>query len=67
MTTDPPKVNPDALYSASEAIKFLKISSSTFYLAVKRGSKRGGIDYKIRKSNGRKTFSGKEILRFWAS
>lgn len=65
MTSTPPDVIETGLYSATEAIKLLKISSDTFYRAVRRGSKNGGIDGKPRRDNGRLQFTGREILRYW--
>lgn len=65
MTNEPPKVLESGLYSASDAIRLLKISRSKFYDAIKRGSRHGGIDGKLRRDNGRLQFTGKEILRYW--
>lgn len=65
MTNEPPKVNESGLYSATEAIKLLGVSSGKFYTAVKRGARDGGIVGKPRRDNGRLQFTGKEILRYW--
>lgn len=65
MTSEPPKVEENGLYSASEAIRLLGIGRSRFYGAIKRGARHGGIDGKPRRDNGRLQFTGKEILRYW--
>lgn len=65
MTNEPPKVTENALYSASDAIRILKVSRQVFYNAIKRGARNGGIDGKPRRDNGRLQFTGKEILRYW--
>lgn len=65
MTNEPPKVTENALYSASDAIRLLRIGRSKFYDAIKRGARNGGIDGKPRRDNGRLQFTGKEILRYW--
>lgn len=65
MIKDPPKINESSLYSASDAIRLLGISRGKFYDAVRRGARRGGIDGKPRRDNGRLQFTGKEILRYW--
>lgn len=65
MTNEPPKVTETALYSASEAIRFLGIGRGRFYEAIKRGARNGGIDGRPRQDNGRLQFTGREILRYW--
>lgn len=65
MTKEPPQVNETSLYSASDAIRILKVSRQAFYNAIKRGARNGGIDGKPRRDNGRLQFTGKEILRYW--
>lgn len=65
MTNEPPQVKETALYSASDAIRLLRIGRSKFYDAIKRGARNGGIDGKPRRDNGRLQFTGKEILRYW--
>lgn len=56
---------PTALYSVSQAASLLGISRSTLYIAIKRGSRQGGIDGRPRRNNGRLQFTGRELMRFW--
>lgn len=65
MTNEPPSVIPTAFYTASEAIKLLKIGRAKFYDAVKRGARNGGITGRRRRDNGKLQFTGQEILRYW--
>lgn len=65
MIATTPKVKECSLYSASDAIRILQISRGKFYKAIKKGSKNGGLDCTVRKENGRRQFSGAEILRYW--
>lgn len=65
MTNEPPQVKETGLYSASDAIRLLRIGRGKFYDAIKRGARNGGIDGKRRRDNGHWQFTGKEILRYW--
>ena len=61
MTAECPEINPMAQYSASDAIRLLGVSRGKFYAAVRSGL----ITGRVRRDNGRKQFSGKELLRYW--
>lgn len=65
MTPSRPDIAPDAIFSASEAIKILGVSRAKFYADVKRGSRCGGLDGRPRRDNGRWQFTGRELLRYW--
>lgn len=65
MTNEPPKVTETGLYRVKEAAELLGVSRSKLYDAEKRGARRGGIDGRVRRDNGRLQFTGKEILRYW--
>lgn len=65
MTTEPPKVKENGLYSVKEARELLGLKKDKMYRAIKRGARRGGIDAKPRRDNGRLQITGKEILRYW--
>ncbi len=65
MVNEPPDVIPTGIYSASDAIRLLGVSRDKFYRDVRRGAKRGGIDARPRRDNGRLQFTGREILRYW--
>lgn len=65
MTNEPPAVNPTGIYTATEAIRLLGVSSAKFYRDIKKGSKCGGVDARPRRDNGRLQFTGRELLRYW--
>lgn len=65
MVSEPPQVSERGRYSVSQTVILLAVSRNTLYRAMERGSKHGGIDYTVRRDNGRRQFTGKEILRFW--
>lgn len=65
MTTEPPKVTENGLYSVKEAIELLGLKKDKIYRAIKRGARSGGINAKPRRDNGRLQITGKEILRYW--
>lgn len=61
MTPLQPAVDPNGRYSTVETTKALGISRPT----LRTYAKNGLIKYGIRKSNGRKFFTGSEIIRLW--
>lgn len=65
MTTDPPKVNENGLYSVAQAMQLLGLKKDKIYGAIKLGARRGGIDARPRRDNGRLQITGREILRYW--
>lgn len=65
MTTEPPKVAENGLYSVKEARESLGLKRDKMYRAIKLGAKCGGIEAKPRRDNGRLQITGKEILRYW--
>ena len=65
MTTEPPKVTENGLYSVKEARELLGLKKDKMYHAIKRGAICGGIDAKPRRDNNRLQITGKEILRYW--
>lgn len=65
MTTEPPKVKENGLYSVKEAMDLLGLKKDKMYRAIKLGARCGGIDAKPRRDNGRLQITGKEILRYW--
>lgn len=67
MVTDPPKVNERGMYPTKEAAALLGISRRTLLDKAKLGARHGGIDCKVRRDNGRRSYSGREIMRFWSS
>lgn len=61
MTTTMPKIRVDAQYPIGEAAEILGITSRHLLrLAVS-----GRVRYTINRFNGRKYFSGKELIRYW--
>lgn len=65
MTNSPPEVNARGLYSVTEVMQLLELKKDKLYKAIKLGARRGGIDARPRRDNGRLQITGKEILRFW--
>lgn len=65
MTNEPPCIKENNLYSVSDAIRLLGLKKDKIYRAIKRGAKKGGIDAKPRRDNGRLQITGKELLRYW--
>lgn len=65
MTNEVPNVSPTGLYSVAEAMRHLGLKKDKMYRAIKLGPKRGGIDARPRRDNGRYQITGKEILRYW--
>lgn len=63
MTATPPEVNLQGRYSSVETVAILKISRPT----LRTYAKKGLIKYGVHRSNGRKFFTGKEIIRLWKS
>lgn len=56
MTIKRPVLDPNALYGASQVAAILKVSRGTVYRYLKGH---------IRKANGRKVFTGQEIMDLW--
>lgn len=65
MVNEQPNVKENGRYSITQAVKVLGISRGTMYKAIALGARCGGIDYRVRRDNGRKEITGREILRFW--
>lgn len=65
MTPTPPAVSENGLYTVTQAMELLGIKKDKMYSAIKRGARRGGIDAKPRRDNGRLQIMGREILRYW--
>lgn len=63
MVTEEPKVPPTARYSIGEASKILGVHRNTLRKYTNVGPL--GINCQHRKSNGRKFYTGSEIVRFW--
>lgn len=61
MTQIQPNVFPEGRYELKQAAEALKIDRSTLL----RYTHRGKIRCNIRKSNGRRVWTGAEIIRFW--
>lgn len=61
MTTSPPKINADGFYELRDAAKALGVHKAT----LSRWAKEGLIKTSIRRSNNRRVFLGKELMRFW--
>lgn len=65
MTNSPPDIDERGLYSVTEAMQLLGLKKDKLYKAIKLGARRGGIDARPRRDNGRLQITGKEILRYW--
>lgn len=65
MTNSPPEVDEKGLYSVADAMRLLGLKKDKLYNAIKLGARRGGIDARPRRDNGRLQITGKEILRYW--
>lgn len=65
MVNEPPKVHEYGRYSVAEATALLGLKKDRLYRAIKLGARRGGIDARPRRDNGRLQITGKELLRFW--
>ena len=63
MVNEEPKVSPSARYSIEEAAALLGIHRNTLHRHTNTGPT--GISCSFRKSNGRRFYTGLEILRFW--
>lgn len=63
MVNEEPKVSPTARYSIEEAAALLGIHRNTLRRHTNTGPT--GISCSFRKSNGRRFYTGLEIVRFW--
>lgn len=63
MVNEEPKVSPTARFSISEAAEILGVHRSTLRRHTNVGPT--GISCSYRKSNGRKFYTGLDIIRFW--
>ncbi|MDE6183214.1 MAG: helix-turn-helix domain-containing protein [Rikenellaceae bacterium] len=61
MTATEPKVDKDGRYSTKETAKMLGISRRT----LDDHARIGKIKYGRRRSNGRRFYTGMEIVRYW--
>ena len=61
MTATEPEVVDTGRYSTTETCKLLKLSFNT----VMKYTKEGQIKHGVRKSNGRKFYTGTDIKKFW--
>lgn len=59
-----PILDTKAWYPIGEAAKLLGINRHTLLIAAQRGKRNGGLDFKVGR-NGRKKFSGRELLRYY--
>lgn len=67
MVSETPNVKETGRYSVTQAAELLGISRYSLYKAIALGPRNGGIDHRVRRNNGRKEISGREILRYWRS
>lgn len=65
MTNSPPEVDERGLYSVADTMQLLGLKKDKLYKAIKLGARRGGIDARPRRDNGRLQITGREILRYW--
>lgn len=63
MVNEEPKVSPTARFSIGEAAEILGIHRNTLRRHTNVGP--AGIDCRHRKSNGRKFYTGSDIVKFW--
>lgn len=63
-TSTAPDFDIKGWYPIGYAARKLGIDRSTLRQAATRGRRNGGLDYKIGR-NGRKKFSGSELLRYY--
>lgn len=56
-----PEVVPDALYGMSECARHLGVDRST----VRRYAQEGFLHMRIRKVNGRRYATGKQLMKLW--
>lgn len=61
MTTSKPKVDPDGLYTPTQAAKALGVCRHTLL----RYADAGLIKYKVRKVSGRRIYKGADIIKCW--
>lgn len=60
----PDEINPKLWYGTSQASRLLGIDPKTVNVKAKLGAMNGGLDFRINRSNNRKEFQGKELLRY---
>jgi DNA-binding transcriptional MerR regulator len=65
MVNECPQIALASKYGVVETAALLGISKQTLLKYSNIGSRAGGIDFGIRKSNGRKFYTGKQIINFW--
>lgn len=63
MVVDEPKVSPTGRYTIGQAAEILGVHRNTLRRYTNTGPT--GITCQHRKSNGRKFYTGLEIVRFW--
>ena len=63
MVNEQPNISPTARYGIGEAAKILGIDRKTLRRHTNTGTT--GIECRYRKCNGRKVYTGQEIIRFW--
>lgn len=63
MVIDEPKISPTARFSISEAAEILGVHRNTLRRHTNVGPT--GIKCSHRKSNGRKFYTGLDIIKFW--
>lgn len=61
MVTNTPSINPTAKYELRDVASALEVHKTT----VLRYAKAGLLPFSIRRSNGRRVWSGADILKFW--
>ena len=65
MVNEEPNIPPTARYTIGEAARILGIHRNTLRRHTNTGPT--GIDCQHRRSNGRKFYTGLEIVKFWRS
>lgn len=65
MTTTEPKVNPNGWYELKAAADALEVSKSTVTRAMNSCDPVRRIEFRIRKSNGRRVIKGQSIINYW--
>lgn len=63
MIISKPDINPEGLYTMTQAAEALHVDRHT----VARYAKEGRIRFRMRKAGGRKVTTGREIMRCWGT
>lgn len=65
MTSTMPSVVPTGRYSTKETLSILGCSRTFLNKYAKLPASMGGIRFGVRRGNGRRFYTGAEIVRFW--